>query len=319
MKIKVLLTIYLVIAVIVASSAQNLRNADFTSTSASAWEATSSDNSEVLKNNDKKNDQPKIAPWFVERLTITAGFFVPINNTNISVSSNKSGGGIATDIDFENDLGFNTTSQTFLASIGWRTTRRSRLDLTYYRINRNSTANIKKDITFGDNTYPINSDIYSFFNTDIYRFSYGYAFIEKPNFELGAMIGAHILGGKVGIGYANNTTSGGISNDFGFTAPLPNFGIWAGYSFAKKWALTAEFDYLAITINDIKGRILGGNFHVRYRVLKNLDLAAGYTGLNFRVDVKKEKADGAFKWGYNGPALTVSYWFGGKKWIHNED
>lgn len=318
MKIKVYLTIYLVIAVIVISNAQHLRNEDLVLASTLKQETISVDNPENLKNVDKKNDEPKIAPWFVERLTISAGFFVPINNTNIAVSSNKPGGGIATDLDFEDDLGFNTSSQTFLAGVSWRTTRRSRLDLTFYRINRSSTVNIKKDITFGDNTYPINSEIYSFFDTDIYRFSYGYAFIEKPTFELGGMIGAHILGTRVGMGYANNNTSGGVASDFDFTAPLPNFGIWAGYSFSKKWALTAEIDYLALTINDIKGRILGGNFQVRYRVLKNLDLAAGYTGLNFRVDVKKEKADGSFKWGYNGPALTVSYWFGGKKWIHNQ-
>lgn len=50
-----------------------------------------------------------------------------------------------------------------------------------------------------------------------------------------------------------------------------------------------------------------------YEVIPNLDLALGYTGLNFKVDVEKERLQGYFKWGYNGPSLTVSYSFGKKK------
>src|SRR4051812_9989965 len=51
-----------------------------------------------------------VAPWFVERFKISAGFFVPISNTSIEVSNKQGNNG--TDIDFEDDLGFKRSAET---------------------------------------------------------------------------------------------------------------------------------------------------------------------------------------------------------------
>jgi hypothetical protein len=99
----------------------------------------------------------KTAPWFVERFRLSAGLFVPVNNTSIQVGIK--GGAIGTEIDFEKDLGFGKTDFTFLANFQWRISRRSRLNLNYYNIPRNSTHTLQKDITFGDNTYPVNATV----------------------------------------------------------------------------------------------------------------------------------------------------------------
>jgi hypothetical protein len=61
---------------------------------------------------------------------------------------------------------------------------------------------------------------------------------------------------------------------------------------------------LSLTVGDINGRIIGGTASVMYHVTEHFDLAAGYTGLNFKVTAVKPKAEGMFKWGYNGPSLT---------------
>jgi hypothetical protein len=256
----------------------------------------------------------RYAPWYVERFRLSAGTFVPVNNTNIQL--NAANGKIGTDIDFEKDLGFNTSQWTFIADAQWRLKRRSRFDLTYYRINRASTHTLTKDVNFGDSTYHVNTSLSSFFNTEIYRFSYGYAIFEKPRWELGLLIGTHVLHSNVGLNVNGASTSIAVGSDFGFTAPLPDFGIWGGYTFSPKFGFVGEVDYLGLTVGTITGRILGGTINFMYHVVDHFDLSLGYTGLNFKVNATKNNLSGVFKWGYNGPALTASYSFGKKYWKH---
>ncbi len=256
----------------------------------------------------------KIAPWYVDRFRVSAGFFVPITNTDLTVGVK---GGIAgTPINLEKDLGYGSTQLTFLANFQWRISRKSRLNLNYYNIPRSATHTLKRDITFKDSTYHVNSSVNTFFNTAIYQISYGYAILSKPNYELGIMIGTHLVGGKAGISL--NGTNGGVSasTDFGFTAPLPDLGIWGGYTFSDRFAVNLDLDYLSLTINNITGSILAYNLLFIYRAMDKLDISLGYSGLNFKVDAVKKGVEGSFKWGYNGPALGVTYAFGKTSWKH---
>ncbi|HEY2580984.1 MAG TPA: hypothetical protein VGI43_04220 [Mucilaginibacter sp.] len=261
----------------------------------------------------KASSNPKV-PWYVEKFRVSAGAFVAINNTDIRVSDVS--GGLGTNINFENDLGFKKNSWTFLGDFQWRSSSRSRFDLSYIYIGRSSDHTIQQDITFGDNTYAANTQVNAFFNTTIYRFSYGYAILSKPNFEAGLLVGLHIVRASVGLSTAGSAANLNISNDFGFTAPLPDFGVWGGYTFSDRWAVTGEFDYFSLTVDNINGRILGFNALVTYRVIGRLDLSAGYTGLDFNVGVTRPKWNGDFNWGYNGPTLTATYSFGHGSWTH---
>ncbi len=261
-----------------------------------------------------KTVKQPVAPWFVERFRLSAGFFVPVNNTNIQVG--VTGGALGTDIDFERDLGFTSSQLTFQANFQWRISRRSRLNLNYYNIPRSSTYTLKKDITFNDKTYHVDASVNSFFNTAIYQFSYGYALVAKPKYEIGLLIGAHIIGGSAGIGLSGANANVSTSTNFGFTAPLPDLGIWGGYAISDRFAVTLDGDYLAVTVGDISGRIIAYNLQFLYKLMPQLDITLGYTGLNFRVDVEKPKVEGHFKWGYNGPALGATFSFGKRTWVH---
>lgn len=258
---------------------------------------------------------PKIIlPWFVERFKLSAGFFLPVNNTDIQVGVNGTAHG--TDIDFETDLGFVKSIGTFLASFQWRISRRSRLSLNYYKIDRSSGHTLAKDIIFKEDTFHVNTSVSSFFNTSIYQISYGYAVLSQPKYEAGFMIGTHLVGAKTGI--ALNGANAGVSknDDFGFTAPLPDLGIWGGYAFTDRLAANLEADYLSLTVGDVSGSIFAYNIIFTYKLVKQLDVSLGYTGLNCTVDVVKEKVNGHFKWGYNGPSLAATFSFGKKSWGH---
>jgi hypothetical protein len=255
-----------------------------------------------------------VAPWFVERFKISAGFFVPLSNTSIEVTNHKRNDG--TQIDFEDDLGLKTATETFLADFQWRASRRSRFDLSFYKLNRSATHTINKDINFADSTYKTNSTVHGFFNTDIWRFSYGYALLAKPKYELGLMIGAHVVRANVGLGIVTRNDTINASSDFGVTAPLPNVGIWGGYVFNDRLAVNGEFEWLSLTVGDINGRILAYNVSFMYKLFRNLHLSLGYLGLNCRVDVTKTDRSGNLKWGNNGPAFSAAFSFGKRPWVH---
>jgi hypothetical protein len=263
---------------------------------------------------DSSSQGKEISPWWVERFRLSAGFFESITNTTIQVSVNGSDNG--TPIDFEKDLGLGASFSTFLTNFQWRISRRSRFNVGYFNMKRSATHTLQKDIRFDSTTYPANTVVDAYFNTSILQFSYGYAIVQKPTYEIGLSLGAHTIGTKVG--FRSNDNNGGLStdNNFGFTAPLPNLGVWGGYAFSKRFAVNLDFSYLSLTFNNVYGRILAYNLLFTYQLIRQLDLSLAYTGLNFKVKKSKENLDGNFSWGYNGPTIIASFSFGGKSWIH---
>ncbi|MEZ0184254.1 hypothetical protein AB9T89_18550 [Flavobacterium oncorhynchi] len=262
----------------------------------------------VQNNFDDLQDYADDLPWHARRFKFTAGAFFPINNTQVEVGTNN--GNFGNMIDFEKDLGFNKSSESFTAAFEWRISRRSRLGSEYFYLNRKSTKVLQKEIEFGDHTYPVDARVSAFLDNQIIRVYYGYAFISKPKYEIGALIGAHVMLVDVGLSLEGQTQQLSYNDDFGVTAPLPDIGLWGEFVLGKKVGLYANFNYFAIKINDIDGRILSYNLSVLYNVYKNFSLTAGYTGLNIRVDAEKERLNGFFKWGYNGPTIAATYSFG---------
>jgi hypothetical protein len=263
---------------------------------------------------DTASPGPLIAPWWVEKFRVTAGFFESINSTKIQVGADGLVNG--TEIDFHKDLGFGASFSTFLTNFQWRISRRSRLNLGYFNMSRSATHTLQKDIIFDSTTYPANSPVKAHFNTTIFQFSYGYAIVQKPSYEIGLSIGAHTIAAKVGISLNNQNIGAYTSSNFDITAPLPDLGIWGGYSFSKRFAVNLDLSYLSMTVNNIYGRVIAYNLAFSYQLIPRLYLSFAYTGLDFGVKTTRKDVTGDFKWGYNGPTLCASFSFGSKSWSH---
>lgn len=253
---------------------------------------------------------PEDLPWHARRFKATAGLFFPTNNTEVEVGSNN--GNFGDLIDFEKDLGFEKNTVSFAGTFEWRISRRSRIGAEFFYLKRTSTKTLQREIEFGDHTYPIDATVSAFMDNQIIRFTYSYAFISKPKYEIGALIGAHVLLGDVGLRLEAGTAQAEYRDTFDFTAPLPDLGLWGEIVLAKRVGLYLNANYFALKINDVDGRLLSYNISILYNVYKNFSLTAGYTGLNMRIDVDKERLNGFFKWGYYGPTLAATYSFGGK-------
>lgn len=254
-----------------------------------------------------------VLPWFVERFKLSAGAFYVINNTNVLVHTHDAEG---TDVDLEKDLGINREITTFIVNFQWQISRRSQLAFNYYNVNRSSSHVLEKDIIFKDSTYYTNSSVNAFYNTNMYQVAYSYSIFSKPTWEAGIYIGTHIANAKTGISLKGNNNAASTQNSFGFTAPLPDVGIWGAWAISKRFAFNGSLSYFALTMNNISGRLLAYGANITYKIVKQLDVTLGYTGLDFKIDVVRSNATGNFKWGYNGPTLTANFSFGKKSWTH---
>lgn len=267
-------------------------------------------NTVQTQSQDNPTLQTEDLSWHARRFKVTAGIFFPTNNTEIEVGTNN--GNKGTKVDLEDDLGFSKSSASFMTTFDWRISRRSRLGFEYFALNRSSSKTLQKDISFGEHTYTIDSKVTAFFDVQIARIAYGYAFLSKPKYEAGLLIGTHVLFTDLGLRLDANQASLKFDDNFNFTAPLPDVGVWGEFVLGKHFGLYVNANYLALKIDDIDGRIISYNLSLLYNVHKNFSLTAGYTGLNFKVDAVENKLNGFLKWGYNGPTLAAAYTFGGR-------
>lgn len=253
------------------------------------------------------------APWFVERFKLTAGAFFPANNTDVQLSSNEF---LGTNVNLEDDLGLRDQMTTFLANFQWRASARSRFDFSYYSLHRSATHQLQKTIRFGDNTYNVNGTTDGYFDSDIFRVSYGYAIFQGARYEAGVMVGAHVIKTKMGLALTGAGAELDVKDDYDVTAPLPNVGVWGGFAFSPRWAVNGDLSYMSLTVNDVSGKILTGGIGVSYRIVNGLSATAGYTGLNLHLDGEHDGLLGDVDWAFHGPQVSLSYSFGGKRWLH---
>ncbi|HET7898749.1 MAG TPA: hypothetical protein VFL47_13790, partial [Flavisolibacter sp.] len=266
----------------------------------------------------RKDALKKTAPWFVQRFTITGGYFAPRNNTSVRADGSNLTAG--TKINLENDLGFTRSTQAIFGNLQWRISRRSRLDLEGLLVNRSVVHTLRKDISFGDSTYAANTTLKAFFNAGTWRLSYGFALLAKPGYEIGLRIGAHVLVNDIGVKAYTGNAGYSRGHDFNLTSPLPDAGLWAGFELTRHFALHFEADYLDASIsNTSDGRIFSYNAALSWRIAPPLQIAFGYKGLHFDINRQNTRLNGNFKWNTYGPQITTTLAFPTKAWKTSMD
>ncbi len=246
-------------------------------------------------------------PWPNSQYSIKLGAFAAINNTYLGMGANHEP---YSNIDFENTLGMDKNTYSWLANANVRLGRRHRIDFSYYNIYRNSNMSLQDSLHFRDNTYFIGSDVSAYLNTNIFRLSYGYAFLSNENLELGALLGFHVLAFDIGMKMQGDNANIEISDDAKFTAPLPDLGFWGTYAFHNRWAISGELSYFAVKIDGIKGEILNAALALQYRITRFLEIDLGYTNFDVIINIDRTHLQGDFNWNYNGPYINLAYKFG---------
>ncbi|WP_395335476.1 hypothetical protein WBP06_26245 [Novosphingobium sp. BL-8H] len=237
---------------------------------------------------------------------INAAAYFPKIDTNVRVAT-KTQTEVATDIDFEKDLGLDDNKVLPSVSAGARFGRVI-VGVDYFKLNRTGNVNLGRDINFDGETYPLNAAVRSTFDSDIYRVTVGYAIVRKPDLQLGAAIGLHATKFDMGIaaqGRGSNQATAVAARRKDVLAPLPTLGLFGTYRIAPRVDLNARADYLSLKIDQYDGRLLNAQAGVNYSIVKNIALGVIYRYVDYRLGVDKDNWDGRVRYKLHGPAILV--------------
>ena len=245
-----------------------------------------------------------------KRFLLGVGPFWARLDTQVRLDS--SSGQIGTVIDFESTLGMDENDVLPLLLGYYRFAKKHRLSFAHFRLNRNGEAVSDVPIRFGDQIFPANLPLSSYFDVKVTALSYSYSLIHDEKMELAFNVGLQFQDIEMGI--SGNLGPGIISEDTDIVAPLPTFGGSFNYAFNEKWVFTSSLGVFAIELDlgddtEFDGSIVQLNVGVAYNAFKNVGFALQYN--YFRVDVDVEDPDwtGFLKYEYRGPVLGVAIYF----------
>lgn len=200
------------------------------------------------------------------------------------------------------------------ALFGARLTDRFRLELEYFELSRSGRASLDRSIVFNGTTFPVSATLDSRFRSNVGRASLGYSFIRTPQFELGAVGGAHVTKFAMLLEGTAATAGGGTSvrrEEQNATVPLPTLGVYGGYNFASSgWAITWRADVFALKHDGYDGRLLNAQGDVLYRFSPNVALGGTVRYMDYRLrSDSNHDLRGEVNYKFRGPQLFVQLGF----------
>ena len=246
-------------------------------------------------------------PW--EKFNVNLGYFISNVDTNLSLGS-----GVGLNVNVEDLLGLEGTSNVFRIDGSWRFTdnRRHRLDVTWFSFQRDGSKTIGQDIPIKDEdgnpiTIPAGTQVNSNFDLDIYRGRYSYSFFQDDRMDLAFSIGLYVMPIDIEL-----KASGLVNVDESetFTAPLPTLGLRMDFAITPKWFVRSNFEVFYVEIKEFKGTLYESNVAIEYIPWKHLGF--GLAANVFDLDIEADGEDypgidfkGELNFRYSGLLLYV--------------
>ena len=259
----------------------------------------------------RAEDAP-IHPKLAARAYLDVGGYIPAVDTRLRVDR---AGGSGTVLDLEDDLDFEDRPTFPYALLNLRLGQRWRIEGEYFSIDRDKTTVIDRTLEIGDETFEIGATVNSFFDTDVYRLSLGYAFLKRPNAEMGAALGAHVTTFDLGISAIGSGGNIDTAERADTLAPLPTIGLYGHYAFSPRWLLQGRADYFTLEYEEYSGTLLNFNVGLEFQLAKHVGLGAGYRYVDLEFTAERtlsvgsvsDDFSGEFQYHYSGPTLYLSF------------
>lgn len=238
-----------------------------------------------------------------DRFSISLGAFITDRDTDARLDS--AGLGTGTDIDFESDLGLESSESIARLDGYYRFNKKHRVNFSVFDLSRDSSATLAGDIQFGETIFAVDSIINLEFDITIVKLAYTYSFFQRDNSYVGVTVGAYIA--DVNIGLAEQNLG---QNEIGeITAPLPVLGLRGEYDFADRWRLSASGEFFAVEFDNVDGALVDLYLGIDYRFTEHVAIGLGYNAVNLDVDATKNDFSGKLDWEYGGVLLFFKFDF----------
>lgn len=177
--------------------------------------------------------------------------------------------------------------------------------LGYLRLARDARKTIAGEIRFGDQVFPVSTNVNSAFDSDVWRLTYGWSFYREGGNELSLLLGLHTTKFNVKL----ESSGGGIAEAAERTIPLPTIGLQGSWALGQSWRLNALAQFFSLDYDDYEGSLVSASVAAEYRMNPNLAAGVGYILNDYDLDVTKGKARGSFDYQFSGPMIYVTAGF----------
>jgi hypothetical protein len=249
------------------------------------------------------DDDPPVHPFLTDTLSVELGLFSPRKDVRLRVDGAL--GSFNASIDFEEEFGARATEDTLAAEILWRFGDAWSLRLQKFDGGNRQTAVLANDVEWEDWVIPAGSSVSVGSGLEMTRIFFGRSLDVAPRHDVGVGLGVHWLETKAFIS-AEVITTASSSSDVKADGPFPNIGAWYYYSPSEKWYVGARADYMSLSYDIYKGRVLNYAVGGAYQFGRNFGLGLKYQLFNIAADIDETNWHGRIDVQYQGPFFYVS-------------
>lgn len=265
--------------------------------------------------------EAEMGTGFNQSFTARLNGFWATTSTKIKVDSKD--GAIGEEISFEDDLAFSDREVLPLLDLTYRFSPHHMVDFSYVNLERTASKTWEKDgITTGDILWSAGAKLSGRFDSEVYRLSYGYSFINDGDMEFGMLLGLHITrfgleikgtGSLIAVDPSGNEIVVGgeeeRSYDSGFTAPLPVLGLFGNYGFNDDFRVRGWGQVFSLKYEDYDGTLINAAAMLEYDLFDHVGIGAGYAIFSYELDAENDNFRGSFEYVFKGPTafLTVTF------------
>ncbi len=189
----------------------------------------------------------------VERWEFDLGGFFLGANTDVTLYSNVLDQG--TQVNLEDDLGFDSSGTSFHINAAVRLGRRHQFSLGYFQMPRDTLEQISFDLEWGDETFPVNATVTGFFDLTFLEFGYDYWIVTKDRTALSIGLSLSWVTLKTGLG-VEGVEIGGVGADISTDVPVPTLALELRQHLVQRLILDAGLGYMTLSpIPDYKGNV----------------------------------------------------------------
>jgi hypothetical protein len=201
-----------------------------------------------------------------DRFALSIGAFILSTNTTVRADGSAGAGlpvEVGTPIDVERQLGISDRT-SFRLDGYWRFFERHKIRVMYFDESRSAQKNLTDEIVFRGQTYPVNTQVSTRFDTGVAELAYEYAFLRGEHYELAGSVGIHDLSFKLQLTAVGQTVNQQESARADVDGPLPVLGVHYVWEFHPRWSLDAMFQFFALKYQQYDGNLQDYNASVFY-------------------------------------------------------
>ena len=246
------------------------------------------------------------------KFIVDAGYFFMSTDMRVRVDGETSDS-VGSDVDYDDTFGIGDFDR-FRAEASWRIAPRHLVRAMYFQNNRSASRSLERDVTFGDETFPLGVTVNARSELTVAQLSYEYAFLRRDNYELAGGIGVHYLDMALGLDATlaaqGGTASRSLDENATTQAPLPVLGLRGLWRLPHDFYVTAQVQYFYVQFDPYSGSLIDLKASLVWQFADHVGIGIGYNDFGFRFDIEdRHDFDGRLRWDYGGAIAFATFMF----------